>query len=130
MTLAAVFCVAAARAGSAVNVWTYHNNNNRTGENPEETILTPANVNSRTFGKLFDQSVDGAVYAQPLYVSNLKVAGCGKRNVVFVATEHNSVYAFDADGTGGSGRADLARQSRAVRHHAECRFWKPHGRFQ
>ena len=103
MTLAAVFCVAAARAGSAVNVWTYHNNNNRTGENLEETILTPANVNSQTFGKLFDQSVDGAVYAQPLYVSNLKVAGRGKRNVVFVATEHNSVYAFDADGTGGSG---------------------------
>jgi hypothetical protein len=74
-------------------------NNARTGLNDHETQLTPANVNSAHFGKLFSYSLDGYVYAQPLYISNLRINGAS-RNVVFVATEMASVYAFDADNFG------------------------------
>lgn len=79
-----------------VSVTTYHNDNARTGQNTEETILTPTNVNSSQFGKLFTVSMDGYVYAQPLYVANLTIAG-GTHNILYVVTEHASIYAIDAD---------------------------------
>lgn len=82
---------------SGTNVMTYHYDNARTGQNLTETILTPANVNSSSFGKLFVISVDGKVDAQPLYLTQLSTPNQGTHNIVYVETEHGSVYAFDAD---------------------------------
>ena len=76
-----------------VNVLTWHNDNLRTGQNLAETTLTPANVNASSFGRMFTLTVDGKVDAQPLYVAG----GPGSHNVLYVVTEHDSVYAFDAD---------------------------------
>ena len=83
-------------SAAQVNVTTYHNDISRTGQNTQETILTPANVNSSQFGKLFSVTVDGYVYAQPLYLSGVTING-GTHNVLYVATEHDSLYAIDAD---------------------------------
>ncbi len=77
-------------------VTTYHNNPSRDGTNTREFALTPSNVNTSSFGKLFSCAVDGEVYAQPLWAANLSIGG-GTHNVVFVATQNDSVYAFDAD---------------------------------
>ncbi len=77
-------------------VYTYHNDLARDGANTHEYALTPANVSTASFGKLFSCTVDGAIYAQPLWVATLSIAGV-THNVVFVATEHDSLYAFDAD---------------------------------
>ena len=82
---------------TGIMMLTYHNDNLRTGQNPQETVLTTENVNSSKFGKAFSYTVDGAIYAQPLYVQNLLIPVHGVRNVVYIVTEHNSVYAFDAD---------------------------------
>jgi Putative Ig domain len=77
-------------------VYTYHDDLARDGVDQQEYALTPDDVNSSTFGKLFACTVDGAIYTQPLWVSDLEVDGA-RHNVVFVATEHDSLYAFDAD---------------------------------
>jgi len=82
--------------------FTHHNDNLRTGQNLNETVLTPANVNQNHFGKLFSYSLDGIAFASPLYVASVNIPGKGTRNVVYVATEHDSVYAFDAEGLNGS----------------------------
>lgn len=77
--------------------FTWRNDNARSGVNNQELALSPATVSSSTFGKLFSCPVDGYAYAQPLYVANLPIPGNGTHNVVFVATEMDSVFAFDAD---------------------------------
>jgi hypothetical protein len=90
------------RLAPSVNVFGYHNNIADNGENLSETSLTPANVNVNTFGKLFTTKVDGVVYAQPLYVSDVNITSGdnkGTHDVVYVATEHDSLYAIDG-GTG------------------------------
>jgi outer membrane protein assembly factor BamB len=81
----------------AVDVLTYHNDNARTGQNLHELTLSPANVNSEAFGKVGFLPVDGKVDAQPLLLSQLSVDGKGTHNVLYAATEHDSVYAFDTD---------------------------------
>jgi hypothetical protein len=91
-------------------VFTQHNDNGRTGQNLNETALTLANVNSTSFGKLFAQAVDGQVYAQPLYVPNVTIAG-RSHNVIYVATEADSVFAFDADSNTGTNANPLWRAS-------------------
>lgn len=87
--------------GSGVNIPTWHFDTNRSGLNPGELSLSPGNVGSTTFGKLFSYLVDGYMYGEPLLISNLTIKG-KSQNVLLAATEHDSVYAFDAD-TYGSG---------------------------
>src|SRR5258707_11757250 len=91
-----------AGAVSTVDVVTYHYDNLRTGQKLNETTLTTANVNQSKFGKLGELMVDGKVDAQPLYLSNVSITGVGSKSVPVVATEHGSVYAFEADSVSGT----------------------------
>jgi hypothetical protein len=95
----------AASAGAVraqVDVLTANYDNNRTNANLNEGILNTNNVNPTQFGQIYTYPVDGQVYAQPLYVHALNMPGKGTLNVLFVATMHNSVYAFDADAATGT----------------------------
>jgi hypothetical protein len=99
-----VLCLAVcgtAALGQA-SVWTHHNDNRRTGANLNETVLNTANVNVNQFGRLFSYTVDADIYAQPLYVPGVNIPGKGTHNVVYVATQNDSVFAFDADSNAGS----------------------------
>src|SRR5271163_3043096 len=82
----------------AQRVVTSQYDNARTGANLGETILTPRNVNAQQFGKVFTLKVDGDIYAQPLFLGGVDIPGSGRHDMIFVATEHDSVYAFDAYG--------------------------------
>jgi hypothetical protein len=94
-------------AKAQVSVLTAHNDIARTGQNLNETVLTPANVNPTQFGRLFSQTIVGAINAQPLVVSQLVIPGKGTFNVVYVVTTSDVVYAFDADSNGGTSSTPL-----------------------
>src|SRR6266567_3265105 len=95
--VATALLLAPSSAFAAVDVLTSHNDLARTGLNRHEFVLRPDNVNASDFGKLFVANVDGQIYAQPLIVAGLEFRGWGVYNVLYVATEHDSVYAIDAD---------------------------------
>jgi uncharacterized protein (TIGR03437 family) len=93
----AAVALAAVSLPGQVNVLTANYDSYRTNSNLSETTLNPTSVTSTAFGKIGTFPVDGQIYAQPLYISGVQIAGTGQHNVVYVATMHNSVYAFDAD---------------------------------
>ncbi len=109
-SMPATLTVSAGQVASTVDVVTYHYDNMRSGQNLNETALTPLNVNYTMFGKKGEFMVDGKVDAQPLYLSQVTIGG-QKKNVLYVATEHGSVYAFDADSVNGTTSAFLWKTS-------------------
>ena len=110
-----------------VSVLTYKYDNSRDGMNTNEVLLTPANVNVANFARLFTYTVDGYCYSSPLYVAGLQIPGQGTHNVVFIGTENDSVYAFDADSNTGPnggllwytnlGIAEISINNYGVRYH-------------
>ena len=112
LTWAFLLCLAwSAPAVAQFQVTTQHNDNARTGQNTQESVLTPTLLNNGEFGKIFSYMLDGQVYGQPLYVPNVNIPGQGTHNVVYVVTEHDSVYALDADPTSAGGLPPLWQAS-------------------
>jgi hypothetical protein len=109
---------------AVANVLTYHNDNMRTGQNLAETILTPASISSGNFGKVAFLTVQGKVDAEPLYISNLTVAG-KKHNVVFIVTEHDLAYAFDADTYVQLWRVSMLRPGETPSDKRDCEQIEP-----
>lgn len=109
---------------ATANVLTFHNDEARTGQNLHERILTPANVNAAMFGKIELLKVQGKVDAEPLYVSNLRIHG-KSRNVVFVVTEHDLAYAFDADTFEQLWRVSLIPASETTSDKRDCEQVEP-----
>jgi hypothetical protein len=100
-----------ANSGGSTDVVTHHYDISRSGVNSAETTLTTTNVNAMTFGKVGEFSVDGQIDGQALYVSQLAIPGLGTKNVLYVATENDSVYAVDADSIGGTSATILWKSS-------------------
>ena len=107
LILALGFILSGVASGPQFSVWTHHNDNARTGANLSETQLNTSTVNSSQFGKLFSYAVDADIYAQPLIIPAVSIAGKGVHNVLYVATQNDSVFAFDADGNSGSNAQPL-----------------------
>ncbi len=114
LTAQAAAAVGISALGAQVSVLAAHNDNAPTGLNQNETLLNPTNVNLQGFGKILSQPVDGPVHVQPLYVPNVAIPDKGVHNVVFLATEHDSDYAFDADTNTGSNAPPLSWRPRSV----------------
>jgi hypothetical protein len=109
----------------ATDVVTYHNDVARTGQNLNETILTTSNVNSSSFGKLFTMPVDGVINAEPLYLSAVSIPGQGTHNVLYVVTENDNVYAFDADLGTLLWQVSLLEAEETVSDDRDCGFISP-----
>ena len=97
VAILALVCLSFSVASAQNDVLTQHNDVGRTGQNLNETFLTPSNVNVQQFGKLFAQDVDGIIVGQPLYASTVLTVDGLVHNLVIVVTQHNTVYAFDGD---------------------------------
>jgi hypothetical protein len=118
--LALASLVLASAAALPADVLTYHNDNARTGQNLNEVILTPTTVKSSNFGRLATLSTDGKVDAQPLYVSGVLIPGKGAHNVLIVASEHDTVYAFDADSGAGLWTVSLLKTGETPSDNRGC----------
>lgn len=101
IAILSVLCLSSAQTQTLTSWPKWQLTRGNTGWNSFETALTTANVNQSTFGKIWTRRVDGEVYAQPLYVANVEMPRVGRRNILYVATSHNFVYAFDADSNQG-----------------------------
>ena len=121
-----LFTACVALPALATDVVTYHNDNARTGQNLQETILNLSNVSSSNFGKLLTFSVDGIIDAEPLYLSVVSIPGKERHNVVYAVTENDSVYAFDADTGRQLWQVSLLGSGERPSDDHGCRFITPH----